>query len=139
LVGLICWILIIGGFGGLALALKATGADTFAHSLEGFPYPPWVAEIFMFGLRALMVIVGILMYERQGWARYLYIVLMPPFFMHQYFVLALTVTHTAPEAQKLALHRYALDAGVVLYLVSIVILFLRPVRRYYHPPLYIDE
>ena len=84
-----------------------------------------------------MVIAGICMYERQGWARYLFILIMPLFFVHQYFALALLKQPS--DAQKLQIYHGALVLGVGLYVLSILILFLPRVRRYYKPPLYIDE
>jgi hypothetical protein len=137
LVGLICWILIIGGFGGLVLALKSTGGPSFAQSMASFPYPPVVAETLLFGLRLLMVATGICLYEGQGWARYVFIGIMPLFFLNQYF--GLGTAQTAADAEKLMLHKLVLAGEVVLYLVSIGILFLPSVRRYYHPPQYVDE
>ena len=137
LVGLVCWILIIGGFYGLVAALKSTGSPAFAQSMALFPYPPAVAETLVFGLRALLVVTGICLYERQGWARYVFIVLMPLFFVHQF--LALGQATSLAEMQKLMLHKMALAGGVVLYLLAIFILFLPAARRYYHPPMYVDE
>jgi hypothetical protein len=141
LVGLICWILILGGFAGLALALKATGSDSFAPAMEKYPYPPLVAEILQFVPRALLVITGILLYERQGWARYLFIAVVPLFLVHAHFTVAQmnTPAMSSTAAQKYAVYKYLLDLGAVLYLASVVYLFLRPIRRYYHPPQYIDE
>ena len=137
LVGLICWILIIGGFYGLVQALKSSGSPTFAQSLGAFPYPAPVAIGILFSTRVLMIVTGICMYERQGWARYVYIVLMPIIFLNQY--LGMGVAKTAEDAHKLMLHKAALGGAVLLFLISIVILFLPLTRRHYHPPQYVDE
>ena len=80
---------------------------------------------------------GICLYERQGWARYVFLVLVPLFFLHQYFGLGHAATPA--EAQKLMLHQMALGGGVVLYGMAIAILFMPAARRHYHPPLYVDE
>jgi hypothetical protein len=137
LIGLICWVLIVGGFGGLVLALKSTGGPSFAQSMAMYPYPPAVAEALLFGLRLLMVGTGICLYEGQGWARYVFIGIMPVFFLNQYF--GLGEAHSAVEAQKLLLHKGLLAGEVVLYLIAIGILFLPAARRHYHPPQYVDE
>jgi len=84
LVGLICWVLILGGLGGLALAMKAIGTPAFAGWLALYPFSPAVTATLAFGLRALLVATGICLYERQGWARYVYIALMPAFFIFQF-------------------------------------------------------
>jgi len=135
LVGLVCWVLIIGGFGGLVLGLKSSGGADFHKTLNFFPYPPPVAMGLMFGSRAVLVIIGILLYERHGWARYLFIAFVPVFLLHQFFALALD----EEGSLKQLAHQAALAAGGLGYLLGILILFLRPARRYYRPPRYIDE
>jgi hypothetical protein len=137
LVGLICWVLILGGLGGLALAMKAIGTPAFAGWLALYPFSPAVTATLAFGLRALLVATGICLYERQGWARYVYIALMPAFFIFQF--LGLGQATNATEAHKLVQHQEILEAGVVLWLASLVILFLPSTNRYYHPPMYVDE
>jgi hypothetical protein len=137
LVGLVCWVLILGGFGGLALAMKSSGTPEFTAWLALFPFSQPVTLTLIFVSRALIVATGICLYEGQGWARYVYILLRPAFFYFQY--LGLGQATNAAEAHKLVQHQQALEAGVVLWLASLVILFLPSTNRHYNPPMYIDE
>jgi hypothetical protein len=47
--------------------------------------------------------------------------------------------HFPAQARKLWLMKRLWDLGVLFYLCSILILFMRRTRRYFHPPLYVDE
>jgi hypothetical protein len=117
--------------------MKSSGTPEFTAWLALFPFSQPVTLTLIFVSRALIVATGICLYEGQGWARYVYILLMPAFFYFQY--LGLGQATNAAEAHKLVQHQQALEAGVVLWLASLVILFLPSTNRHYNPPMYIDE
>jgi hypothetical protein len=68
---------------------------------------------------------------------------MIPFLVQTYFdlgILAHSLNLQVPtQARKLWLMKRLWDLGVLFYFFSIFILFMRRTRRYYHPPLYVDE
>ena len=151
LVGLICWILIVGGFASLVSMMKSSGGLAAVPGQE-LPYPLWLGLALQYGPRALMVVAGICLYERQGWARYFYIAVMLVFFVDRLVGLlqektrgvtpiapAQPGTAVAPVVSKLLLHEAELGVMVALFILSLVILFMRPAQRYYHPPEYVDE
>jgi hypothetical protein len=129
LLGFICWILILGNLADLYRTMKQMGGPHFADSLEGFPYSSLDAEIILFATMGIFILCGILMYEGQGWARYLYFANMIPYLGHDY--LAATHVHNSPFSMLIV------QAKVVFVILSAVILFLPRVRRYFSP-LYID-
>jgi hypothetical protein len=131
ILGFVCWVLIIGNMADIYKTMKLMGSDLFPLSLEGFPYPPLYAEIILFGTMAVFIIVGILMYEGQGWARYIYIANMIPYVMHHY----LSASHDKAGHFRMLI----LEAKIVFFLFSIVVVFLPQVRRYFCPPMFIDE
>jgi hypothetical protein len=143
IVGFVCWVLIITGTYIVYFSMKALGSPAFFKGMEMYPYPASVAELILFGTAVGAVLCGILMYEAQGWARYPYILLMIPFLVQNYFnlsILAHSLNLEIPtQARKLWLMSHLWDLGVVFYLCSILILFLPRTRRYYKPPLYVDE
>jgi hypothetical protein len=111
--------------------MKQMGDAGFATSLEGFPYPALDAEIILFATMVISILCGILLYEGQGWARYLYFANVIPYLGHDY--LAATHVHHSPFPMLIV------KAKVVFVIFSAVILFLPRVRRFFSPPLYIDE
>jgi len=131
LVGLVCWLLIIGGSLGIFRTMKQLGSPTLATKLAMYPYPASVAETILFGTLALFVICGICIYEGQGWARYVYIAVLIPFFVQDYFGIDHAVNPST--AMKIWL------AKLVVCAVSVVFLFLPQAKRFFKPPLYIDE
>jgi hypothetical protein len=141
-IGLVCWGLIIDGMHGLYATMKVLGTDVFKHSMTQFPYPAAAAYAFVFGGYILMVFCGACMYERQGWARYLYLIGVLPLFaqrwMEHHFAQQELLAHP-PKVPEPDWEKYLLILQVILYLVSIYILFMYRARRYYNPPLYVDE
>lgn len=131
LVGLVCWILIIGGTAGGYKAMRLLGSDQFPEMMRIFPYPSVVAEIILFGTLAAMVVCGICMYEGQGWARYVYAALMIPGLLQGFL--------DAPATKTPDLSRHIWEGVLALYIVSLVLLFLPLTRRFFHPPMYVDE
>jgi hypothetical protein len=143
LVGFVCWVLIITGTYIVYSSMKQLGNPAIFQGMQMYPYPAWMGEVILYGTAAGAVICGILMYEAQGWARYPYILLMIPFLVQNYFNLSI-LEHSLhldvpTQARKLWLMKRLWDLGVLFYLCSILILFLPRTRRYYKPPLYVDE
>jgi hypothetical protein len=131
LVGLVCWALIAGGMFDLYKTMKQLGSPALTTRLAGFPYPASVAETILFGTLAIFIISGICIYEGQGWARYVYLVAMVPFLAQSYLA---TFHATYPDwALKIWM------GELVLVVASVVFLFLPRARRFFHPPLYIDD
>jgi len=155
LVGLVCWALIIAGMRGVYSTMKVLGTDAFRQSLSVLPYPVTVAQTILFVALVAMVVSGICMYERQGWARWIYLVALPPFFLQRFLII--TTLQTLPDDQAepqdplaaIQAHlqtppnqtkeELILAALVVLYLISLWILFTLTSRRFFHPPMYVDE
>ncbi len=152
--GFVCWVLIVTGTYGLYTTMKVLGTNAFVDSMSNFPYPAWAAEAAVFVTLVSMIFSGICMYERQGWARWIYILVMPVFFFQRF--LAVTAPPPLPTGQSdaqdpLYLQTHLPDAPVhtkeqiilvalvVLYLLSIWVLFTFRARRYFHPPMYVDE
>jgi hypothetical protein len=131
LVGLVCWVVIISGASGLYLTMKQLGGKTFTSQLAIYPYPPLVAGIILFGTMVLPVICAICMYEGQGWARYVYLALTVPFFVQGH--LAIPLAKDPDWAQQIWI------GELVLVVLSAVILFLPKARRFFRPPVYLDE
>jgi hypothetical protein len=131
LLGFVCWVLIIGNMADIYKTMKSMGSPTFGPSLEGFPYPPLYAEIILFGTMAIFIICAILMYEGQGWARYIYFVNMIPYVFHHY--VSASIDKTSHYRMPI------LEAKIVFFAISILIVFLPRVRRYFRPPVYVDE
>ena len=138
LVGLICWILILGGFGSVVSLLKSSGGIAAVPG-QDLPYPLWLELTLQYGPRALMVIAGICLYERQGWARYFYIVVMLVFLGDRLVGLlqektraVAPILHSShgttvtPVVSKLPLHEAELGVMVALFLASLVILIHAP-------------
>jgi hypothetical protein len=135
--------------------MKALGTDEFRQSMSIFPYSATVAETIVFGTLVVMVVGGICMYERQGWARWVYLLVMPVFFIQRF--LAITAPQTLPADQAapqdplaaVQVHMQVppsqtkeeliLAALVVFYVISIWLLFTLSSRRFFHPPMYVDE
>jgi hypothetical protein len=130
LVGLICWTLIIVNMYELYETMKQLGSPGLTGYLAQFPYPPALAETILFLTMAVLVVCGICMYERIGWPRYVYIAVMIPSLIQNY----LAVSHLKNPA--LAMH--LLEGKFVLYLASIVILFLPAAQYFFNPPKYLD-
>ena len=130
LVGLVCWILIIGGSLGIFRTMKQLGSPALATKLAMYPYPASVAETILFGTLALFVISGICIYEGQGWARFVYLAVLVPFFVQGYLT-------ASQAASGLAMKIWM--GELVLAAVSIVFLFLPQANRFFNPPLYIDD
>jgi hypothetical protein len=131
LLGFVCWVLIIGNMADIYRTMKSMGSPAFDLSLEGFPYPPLYAEIILFGTMAVFIICAILMYEGQGWARYIYFANMILYVFHHHVSASLDTT---PNHRMLIL-----EAKIVFFAISIVIVYLPSVRRYFRPPVYVDE
>jgi hypothetical protein len=131
LLGLVCWVLILGNLADIYLKMKKMGDPTFADSLAIYPYSPLIAEIIMFGTMAVSIISAICMYEGQGWARYIYFANMVPYFVQHYLAVS--------SAKNPQIEMYILDGKFALFAASAVILYLPKVRRYFHPPRYLDE
>ena len=135
LVGLVCWILILSGaYVGYKQMLQISSAG-FQAALEIYPYPAAIAETILFGSLALAVICGILIYEGQAWARYVYLPGAIPFLVQRYLWTD-SLPVTTPHHN---LHWLIYGAEVAFYLFSAVVFFLPAARRYFHPPLYLDE
>jgi hypothetical protein len=152
--GFVCWVLIISGTYGLYTTMKVLGTKAFVDSMSNFPYPAGLAEGIVFVTLVGMIVSGICMYERQGWARWIYILVMPVFFFQRF----LAVTAPPPlatdqsdaqdplylqthlrEAPAHTKEQLILAGLVVLYLLSLWVLFAFRTRRYFHPPMYVDE
>jgi len=131
LLGFVCWVLIVYDMFDIYKTMKTMGDDSFPLSLQGFPYPPLYAEIILFGTMVIFIICGILMYEGQGWARYIYFANMIPYVMHHYL--------SAAHDKTAHFRMLALELKIVFFLCSIFIVFMPRVRRYFHPPTYVDE
>lgn len=152
--GFVCWVLIITGTYGLYSTMKVFGTKAFLDSMSDFPYPAVAAQIVLFGTLVLMIASGICMYERQGWARWFYIFTMPVFFTQRFLQItpppALPANagdaqdplfvqihlQTAPVSTK---EEVLLALYVLLYGLSLWVLFTFRARRYFHPPMYVDE
>jgi len=130
LVGLVCWVLIIGNMHAIYTTMKGMGDPSFAASLHIYPYSASIAEFILFSTMAVPLVCGICLYEQQGWARFVYIAVMVPYFIQSFF------TVTQPSVPISAL--YLWGGKFLLYVVSIVILFLPAARYYYTPPQYLD-
>ena len=131
LVGLVCWVLIISGSVGVFLTMKQLGTPAFTASFAVYPYSPTMAETILFGSLALFVICGICMYEGQSWARHVYLATLFPFLVQGRLWI--------PHAQAPGLAGNLWWGELVFAILSLIILFLPQARRYFHPPLYIDE
>jgi len=142
-VGFVCWVLIIAGSYTVYSSMKQLNSAAFYQSMQMYPYPAWAGELILYGAAITAVVCGICMYEGQGWARYPYLIVMIPFLAQTYLdlgILAHSLHLQIPaQARKLWLAKHEWDLGVLFYLFSIFILFMRRTRRYYHPPLYVDE
>lgn len=155
LVGLICWTLILAGMRGIYNTMKLLGTDEFRQSMSIFPYSATVAETIVFGTLVVMVACGICMYERQGWARWIYLLAMPVFFVQRFLAITAPLTLPADQAEPqdplaaIQAHLQAppnqtkeelmLAAFFLLYAISLWILFSLSARRFFHPPMYVDE
>jgi hypothetical protein len=152
--GLVCWVLIISGTYGLYTTMKVLGTKDFLDSLSIFPYPAGVAEAILLGTLVIMIVSGICMYERQGWARWFYVLVLPVFLFQRF--LAITAPPPMPvgngdaqdplyqqaHLQPLPSHtkeELILALFATCYLGSLWILFMLRTRRYFHPPMYVDE
>ncbi len=140
---------------GIYTTMKEMGSDAFRQSMAIFPYPPIVAEIVVFGTCVIIIICGIFMYEGQGWARWVYLPVMLPWFLQRFIAVVAPPAPAAPagpngEPASLLDHapvvaaphhkdEFILACLVLLYLLSIWVLFSRRARRYFNPPLYVDE
>lgn len=131
LVGLVCWILIIGGMAGGYKAMRLLGSDGLKAAMQLFPYPAAAAETILFGSFAVMIVCGICIYEGRGWARYVYALLIIPGLVQGFL--------NAPATKTPDLSRHICEGALLLYVVSLVLLFLPLTRRFFHPPLYVDE
>jgi hypothetical protein len=143
IVGFVCWVLIISGSYIVYSSMKQLNNAAFFQNMQMYPYPARVGEVILYGTAIVAVICGILMYEGHGWARYPYLIVMIPFLAQTYFDLGILAhslnLHFPAQARKLWLMKRLWDLGVLFYLCSILILFMRRTRRYFHPPLYVDE
>jgi len=153
LVGLVCWSLILAGMRGIYNTMKIMNTDGFRQSLSIFPYSATVAETIVFGTLAVMVVCGICMYERQGWARWIYLLTMPVYFVQRYLTIIAPPPVSPVQPQDLGdaaqpllqappshTKEELMLAGLfALYAISIWILFSPLGRRFFHPPMYVDE
>jgi hypothetical protein len=143
LVGLVCWKLIIFGTYIIYSSMKELGNHAFIQSFQLYPYPAWLVEVILFGTAAISVICGIFMYEGQGWARYPYLLAILPNLGQS--MLSLTILEHSlnlqipAQAHKLWVAQHLWDLDVLFCLFSAVVLFLPRARRYFNPPMYIDE
>jgi hypothetical protein len=128
LLGLVCWVLILANTRGIYTTMKQMGNPVFTSMWHIYPYPAWVAVTILFGTMAICVISAICMYEGQGWARFIYLAVMVPYFVQN--ALAVSIAHESLQI---------LAGKLLLFVASIVILFLPNVRRFFHPPVYVDE
>ena len=130
LLGLVCWVVIIACMAGIYFNMKAMGAPNFQKTLEIYPYPSWLAEVILFGTLVIPIVSAIFMYEGHGWARYVYLPVMLPYFIQNYLAI--------PQQKYPDFSRNILEGEFVLYLLSAVILFLPSARYFFYPPKYID-
>ena len=150
--GFVCWVLIVSGTYGLYTTMKELGTKEFVDSMADFPYSANVAVGIVFVTLAVMIISGICMYERQGWARWFYVLALPVYLFQRF--LAITAPPPLPSGneqdplyqqthlQPLQNHtkeEAILALFVMFYLFSLWILFMLRARRYFHPPIYVDE
>jgi hypothetical protein len=154
-VGLVCWTLIIAGMRGVYNTMKVLGTDEFRKSMSLFPYSATVAETIVFATLVVMVVGGICMYERQGWARWVYLLAMPVYFVQRFLAIIAPMTLPADQGEPqdpltaIQSHLAAppsqtkeelmLAALFVLYAISLWLLFSLSARRFFHPPMYVDE
>jgi hypothetical protein len=145
LIGLVCWVLIICGSVTFYVMMKKIAEPDFITFLHSFPYPAAVAGTIVFGTLVGFVVTGICMYEAQGWARYVYIAVAIPFFVQQtltasYLKSAAALAKDPALAMKAASYNeLLLEIKFVAFLISLVFLFLPQARRFFHPPMYVDE
>src|SRR5579875_631767 len=85
--GLLCWVLIITGMYGLYSTMKVLGTKAFLDSMDIFPYPASAAIAIVFLTLVVMIVSGICMYERQGWARWFYIFMLSVYFSQRFLAL----------------------------------------------------
>ncbi len=150
--GIVCWVLIITGTYGLYSMMKVLGTKAFLDSMDIFPYPAHAAIAIIFVTLVVMIVSGICMYERQGWARWFYIFMVPVYFSQRFFAMtapppldndaAQNEFYTPIYVQQANDHTregMILSLLVILYLLSLWILFTNRARRYFHPPMYVDE
>ena len=146
-IGFVSWPLIIGGMLTIYGTMKILGSPAFDQTLSVLPYSLMTAQIILLGSSAVFIVSGMCMYERQGWARYIYLITAIPFYIQRF--LLVKAIHDAGTIQlkpglavvppHLGLADLALIAQAVFYLFSLWALFSWRSRRYYHPPMYVDE
>ncbi len=140
-VGFVCWVLIILFSLALYYELKKMG-DALDTEMGIFPYSVVVAKTILFGTGVTFIISGICMYERQGWARFTYLAASIPYLFQRYIVHANIAEKFAKAPPAPGHHNWdnlAFPLIILFYLFSIFILFLPSSRRYFHPPMYVDE
>ena len=99
-----------------------------------------------------MIVCGICMYERQGWARWPYVFIMPAYLFQRFLAFTAPPAVAGADAQDaISLQTQVQAAPVqtreeilitvfaILYVASLFVLFHLRFGGTFHPPLYVDE